>query len=145
MKSMALNTLRRNEMKDPRINLIALALKGHTQGFGKVLKMIDNMVKLLGDEQGDDDAKKDYCESKLDKAEDDMKILQGTIKDTKAAIAEGKDTVATLTKEIADLAAGIKELDSQVETATANRKSENAAFEELIASDTAAKDILLTA
>jgi len=142
MKEMALNTLRRNEMKDPRINLIALALKGHTQGFGKVLKMIDSMVKLLGEEQGDDDSKKDYCESKLDKAEDDMKILQGTIKDTKAAIAEGKDTVATLTSEIAALAAGIKELDSQVDTATANRKSENAAFEELIASDTAAKDSL---
>jgi len=144
-RQMALKALGKNVMKDPRINLIAMALKGHTKGFEKVLKMIDEMVKLLGDEQVDDDAKKDYCESKLDKAEDDMKILQGTIKDTKAAIAEGKDTVATLTNEIAALVAGINELDSQVETATANRKAENAEFEELVASDTAAKDIMLMA
>ena len=74
----------------------------------------------------DDDSKNDYCESKLDKSKDDMKILQTTIKDNKAGIAEGKDTVATLTNEIAALLAGIKEMDSQVGTATANQKAENA-------------------
>jgi len=141
-RQMVLRALGTNQMNDPRINLIAMALKGHTKGFEKVLKMIDEMVKLLGDEQVDDDSKKDYCESKLDKAEDDMKILQTTIKDNKAGIAEGKDTVATLTKEIAALIAGIKELDSQVDTATANRKAENAEYEELVASNTAAKDIM---
>merc|ERR1719336_1323539 len=49
--------------KDPRLDLIALALRGHTAGFEKVIKMIDDMVALLAKEQTDDDDKKAYCEA----------------------------------------------------------------------------------
>merc|ERR1740138_1363810 len=107
-RKVALRVMGKNLLKDPRIDLIALALRGHTKGFEKVLKMIDNMVTLLGKEQVDDDAKKEYCESKIDKAEDDLKILTQTIKDMKAGIAEGKDTIDTLATEVAALEKGIK-------------------------------------
>jgi len=142
MKQLALKALGKNSANDPRIALIAMALKGHSQGFEKVLKMIDEMVKLLGDEQVGDDDKKEYCEKKIDKAEDDLKILEGTMKDLKGAIADAKETIETLKSEIAALQAGIQEMDSQVEKATAQRKAENAEYEELIASNTAAKDLM---
>merc|ERR1719456_760600 len=57
--------------RDYRIDLISLALKGKKVSFAKVLKMIDDMVALLGKEQTDDDNKKEYCENLIDKTEDD--------------------------------------------------------------------------
>merc|ERR1719158_729137 len=45
----------------PELSFIALALEGKKVDFGKVLGMIDEMVKTLGAEQQDDDDKKEYC------------------------------------------------------------------------------------
>jgi chromosome segregation ATPase len=49
-----------------RIDLISLALSGRKVSFEKVIKMIDDMVGILGKEQADDDDKKEYCEKQLD-------------------------------------------------------------------------------
>jgi len=62
--------------------------------------------------------------------------------DMKAAIEDAKSTIATLTKEIAELTKAIVDLDAQVKDATEQRKKENEEFESLIASDTAAKELL---
>lgn len=70
--------------------------------------MIDEMVTLLGEEQGDDDAKKQYCESALDKSEDEKKVLEQSLADLEKSIADAKETIATLAEEIAALLAGIK-------------------------------------
>jgi len=142
MKTMALKALGKSQTHDPRIDLIALTLKGHTKGFEKVLKMIDNMVTLLGEEQVTDDEKKEYCEDELDKTEDELKELEATIKDLNAAIKDAKNMIEKTTKEIADLTATILDLDKKVDEQTDIRKKENAEYEELIASDTAAKELL---
>merc|ERR1719197_354749 len=42
--------------RNPQLNFISLALQGKKAGFGKVIKMIDDMVVKLGVEQEDDDA-----------------------------------------------------------------------------------------
>merc|ERR1719386_658419 len=55
--------------RDFRLDLISLALKGKKVSFAKVITMIDDMVTLLGKEQSDDDAKKEYCEKVIDKTE----------------------------------------------------------------------------
>merc|ERR1712061_110674 len=45
VKQKALMTLKASEgSKDFRLNLIALALRGHSKGFESVIKMIDDMV-----------------------------------------------------------------------------------------------------
>jgi len=127
---------------DPRLNFIALALKGKAVNFDKVIKMIDEMVALLGKEQKDDDEKKAYCESSLDKAEDESKALDQSIKDLTKAIEEAEGMIATLTEEIKALVAGIKDLDGQVEEATETRKAEHEEYVTTMANNNAAKELI---
>merc|ERR1719428_1862657 len=127
---------------DYRLDLISLALKGKKVSFDKVLKMIDDMVTLLGQEQTDDDNKKEYCENLIDKTEDDVKQLELTVSDLGKAIADYKERIATLGEELASLAAGIKALDQQVAEATEDRKEEHEENVATITNDNAAKEII---
>merc|ERR1719324_1089545 len=95
-------------VRDPRIDLISIALKGKKVSFEKVVKMIDNMVALLGKEQQDDDSKKSYCEASIDKTEDNLKQLELTVSDLGKAIDDYKERIATLADEIAALEDGIE-------------------------------------
>jgi len=104
--------------------------------------MIDDMVVLLGKEQEDDDHKKEYCALQFDNSDDSKKALERTIAGEEAAIATAKDNIATLTSEIAALTAGIKALDKSVAEATTQRKDENTEYKALIASNTAATQVL---
>lgn len=128
--------------KNARLELLALALEGKKVGFEKVIKMIDDMVVTLKVEQADDDAKKEYCAKELDSADDKKKGLERAVSDLETAIEGGKDAIAKLTEEIAALTAGIKELDKNVMEATEQRKEENEDFKSLMASDTAAKELM---
>merc|ERR1719450_1937134 len=127
---------------DFRINLVSLALKGKKVSFAKVVKMIDDMVALLKTEQTDDDNKKEYCNTLLDKTEDDLKSLELTVSDLGKAIADYKERIATMTEEIAALEDGIKSLDKQVAEATEDRKEEHEENTETLANDNAAKGII---
>merc|ERR1719410_2834160 len=131
-----------NRPKNAKLELLALALEGKKVGFDKVIKMIDDMVATLKVEQADDDAKKEYCGTELDLADDKKKGLEHTISGLETAIENAKEAIAKLGEEIAALTAGIKELDKMVMEATEQRKEENEDFKELMASDTAAKELL---
>merc|ERR1719263_2606222 len=100
------------------------------------------MVALLGQEQTDDDNKKEYCENLIDKTEDDLKSLELTVSDLGKAIADYKERIATLAEELEALEDGIKALDKQVAEATDDRKEEHAENTETVASDNAAKEII---
>merc|ERR1719199_1765502 len=146
MREQALAVLQaaRGEKKSDRqrLDYIMLAIRGKKFGFDKVLKMIDDMVDLLGSEQQDDNDKKEYCEMQLDAADDKKKALERSEGKLVDAIAASKDTIATLTEEIEALSAGIAALDKQVAEATEQRKEENSDYTTLMANDAAAKDIL---
>merc|ERR1719487_1021381 len=128
--------------RDYRIDLISLALKGKKVSFAKVLKMIDDMVALLGKEQQDDNDKKEYCEKMIDQTEDNLKSLELSVSDLGKAIADYKERIATLTEEIGALEDGIKALDKQVAEATDDRKEEHAENTETVANDNAAKELI---
>merc|ERR1719405_139684 len=128
--------------QDYRVSLIAMALSNGKVSFDKVIKMIDDMVKLLGEEQIGDYAKKMYCEKQIDKTEDEVKELDHQIADLAKAIDDTKENIATLTEEIAALEEGIKELDKSVTEATETRKEEHEDFVTALAANTAAKDII---
>merc|ERR1719359_596443 len=104
--------------------------------------MIDDMVNNLKQEQVQDDAKKEYCGKQLDLSDDKKKGLEQTISDSETAISEAQDKLATLKDEIKALEAGIKDLDKSVAESSEQRKEEHEEFTELMASNSAAKEIL---
>merc|ERR1719424_2049668 len=107
--------------------------------------MIDDMMALLKKEQGDDAEKKTYCLSKIDSAEDKLKVLERELSDTETALSSATENIAVLAEEIPATEAAIKSLDVSVKEATAIRKEENAEYKELMQSDGAAKELLLFA
>lgn len=142
-RAVTILTAARHGHRDPRLDFISLALRGRTGGsFDKVVKMIDDMVALLGKEQIADDEKKAYCEAELDKAEDEKKGLERTVSDLEKALEEAKSTIGTLTEEIKALIEGITDLDKQVAVATENRKEENQEYKDALAANSAAKQLL---
>merc|ERR1719264_1609469 len=130
------------KQRRPELEMIALALKGKKIGFEKVIKMIDDMITTLKIEQADDDAKKEYCDTAFDQADDKKKGLERAVSDLEIAIENAKEDITKLGEEIDALKAGIKELDKMVVEATEQRKEENEDFKELMASDTAAKELM---
>mmetsp|Transcript_52869 Transcript_52869/g.112858 ORF Transcript_52869/g.112858 Transcript_52869/m.112858 type:complete len:735 (+) Transcript_52869:75-2279(+) len=148
-RTAALNAIRVAQRHVPReqrtsLDLLALSLsgKGSTKGFEKVIKMCDDMVEMLKKEQVDDDNKKEYCNTQLDMTEDKLKALDRAISDEEAAIASAEEGLAALGEELKALEAGIKSLDKSVGEATEQRKAENVEYKELMASDSAAKQLL---
>merc|ERR1719248_395264 len=81
----ALAGVKRTGGKGLNIDLISLALKSQKVDMTKVIKMIDDMVALLGKEQVDDDKKKE---------------LERSISDHEKALDDMKESVATLADEI---------------------------------------------
>eukprot|EP00929_Paragymnodinium_shiwhaense_P046620 TRINITY_DN23731_c1_g2_i1.p1 TRINITY_DN23731_c1_g2~~TRINITY_DN23731_c1_g2_i1.p1 ORF type:complete len:739 (-),score=337.48 TRINITY_DN23731_c1_g2_i1:62-2278(-) len=124
------------------LDFIALALQGKAVDFSKVIKMIDEMVTLLKNEQGDDDNKKEYCEIQIDSIEDKGKSLSKKVEDLQAGIADKEEAISSLTSEIKELVKGIAALDKSVAEATEQRKEEHSEFVELMSNNNAAKQLL---
>jgi chromosome segregation ATPase len=125
-----------------RVDLIVLALRGKAKGFEKVIALIDDMVANLKNEQLDDDSKKEYCAKQFDITDDSKKSLEREVSELEKAIASAESGIETTTEEIEALEAGIKALDKSVAEATDVRKEENDDFKELMASDSAAKELI---
>jgi len=129
----------------PRLDFILLALNGKKAGFGKIVTLIDELVTSLKSEQGDDNDKKEFCAKQLDQIEDKIKGLTNSISDKKTAVEEAKEQAGKLVEEIAALKAGIAALDKALAEATSLRKLESAEYQELLKSNTVAKELILFA
>jgi len=124
------------------LEFVAMALSGKKLNFDKVIKLVDELVSTLNQEQKDDDNKKDYCQVQLDQVDDKKKVLEHEVSDLEASIEEATGGIATLTDDIKALGDGIVALDKSVAEATEQRKQEHEDFSELMASDAAAKQLL---
>merc|ERR1719436_934993 len=100
------------------------------------------MVKDLEAEQVDDENKKEYCDKEFDVADDNKKSLEKSLSDENKAIATTEEGLATIKEEISALEKAIKDLDKSVDEATEQRKEENEEYKDLMASDSAAKELL---
>jgi len=136
----ALQTLQGS--KDPRVDLLAVALRGGKVGFGKIIKLIDELVGTLKQEQQADAAKKEWCEAEIDKTEDNKKVLQNEISDLETSIDDAKESITTLKTEIEALDDGIRALDKEVADYTEQRAAAHAEYSETLASNNAAVDLL---
>merc|ERR1719395_411453 len=110
---------------------LKLASKGKAKGLESVIKMIDDMVVILGKDQADDDKSKTFCEDELEKTADEQKAATEKKAGVEAQIAEATDAVSELADEIATLEQDIKDLDKAVAQATEQRKEEHADFNEM--------------
>jgi len=137
-----LNGVRHNGQRHVQLDFISLALKGKKIGFEKILKMVDDLVAELKQDQINDDSKKEYCAAEFDMADDKKKVLVKGVSDLETAIVNAKEGITTTTDEIGALKDGIKALDKEVAEATENRKEENEEYTELMAGDAAAKELI---
>lgn len=87
-------------LSEPQLDFIALAIRGQKIGFGKVIKLIDDMVGTLQKEQVDDDHKQEYCAKQFDLSDDKKKSLEKSVSDLETAIIEAKDGIVTLSGEL---------------------------------------------
>merc|ERR1711904_505736 len=101
----------------PQLNLLLYTLnshlkmssKGKARGLESVIKMIDDMVVLLGKDQSDDDKSKTFCEDELEKTSDEQKAATEKKAQVEAEISEATDAVSDLADGIATLEQDIKD------------------------------------
>jgi len=124
------------------VRFLELVLSGKKVDFSKVIKMIDDMIVILAEEQADDDAKQAYCSKQIDTAREKAKKLAKSATELEASIEELKGTMEQLGTELKTLKAGIAELDRSVEDAGIQRKKEHDEFSEVMQSNQAAKELL---
>lgn len=137
-----INGLRQHGQPRVQLDFISLALRGKKIGFEQILKMIDDLVVELKQDQVNDESKKEYCIKEFDVSDDKKKVLEKGVTDLETAIVNSNEGISTTKDEIAVLEDGIKALDKEVAEATENRKEENAEYTELMASDAAAKELI---
>jgi len=121
--------------KTPTLKLMLYTLNSKLKhksagGFGEVIKMIDDMVVLLGKQGEEDEKAKEFCEDEFDKAEDEEKAAKTKQAQMEATLAEKTDEISQLMEEISVLSKGIGELDYAVAEATEQRKEEHADYVE---------------
>merc|ERR1719320_1173705 len=128
--------------KSTQLDFISLALRGKKVDFSKVLKMIDDMVATLGQEQKDDDVHREYCNNEFDASDDKQRETERRIEDLSHEKEEAETASKNLAGEIQALQAGIAELDKSVAEATEQRKNEHAEYVQTSAENQAAVDLL---
>jgi hypothetical protein len=121
---------------------LKLSNKGKTKGLEGVIKMIDEMVVILGKDQADDDKSKTFCEDELEKTTDEQKAATDKKAQVEAELSEASDAIAAAADAIATLEADIKDLDKTVAQATEQRKEEHEDFNEMMQLNEAAMQLI---
>jgi chromosome segregation ATPase len=121
-------SLSRQYRSQPQLALLQYSLRAKAVDFSKILAQIDGMIKVLGDEQDDDDMQKGFCEKEIAKSEKEQADTEEAIEVSAASIDEMTSSSATLAEEIKTLGDDIKALDKAVAEATEQRKEEHAEF-----------------
>jgi len=132
---------------DAHMNLILYTLGSKLKlkskgGFDEVIKMIDDMVVLLGKQQKEDEKQKEYCEDEFKKAEDEEKATTTKLEQVDAALSEATDEIVTLAEQIKALGVSINALDEEVAAATEQRKAEHAVYVETMQMNEAAAGLV---
>jgi len=146
-KAQAILSAVAGKTKDVKLNLLLYTVGSKlknksTGGFDDVIKMIDDMVVLLGKQQDEDAKQKTYCEDEFEKAADEEAASKTKLSQTDAKLSELTDTIGTLMEEIAALGTSIEGLDKSVADATEQRKEEHAAFVETMQMNEAAMGLV---
>jgi len=130
MKAQAILAGVATQFKDAPVRLALYTLQSKLKsksggGFDEVVKMVDDMVVLLGKQQKEDDKQNTWCAGEFDKSADEEAATKTKLTAVEAAMDEQQDAISTLMEEISTLTASINELDKSVADATEQRKEEH--------------------
>merc|ERR1719491_495252 len=104
--------------------LSLLAQKLSADPFAKVKKMIDDMITRLLNEANEDAQHEGFCDKEIGKSKVTRNKLSEDIDGLEAAVEEGKATIMMLTEEIATLSKELADLEASMKEATKIRSEE---------------------
>merc|ERR1719149_130614 len=107
-------------------SLALLAQKVEANPFGKVTKMIDDMITRLLNEANEDAQHEGFCDKEIGKSKVTRNKLSEDIDSLSAAVEDGKANIMRLTEEVATLSKEVSEVDGSVTEATKMRATEKA-------------------
>merc|ERR1712166_1287275 len=125
-----------------RINsrvLSALAMRVQDDPFGKVKKMIKDLITRLMEEANDEAEHKGWCDTELSTNEQTRKEKTEAVETLHAEIDQLQASIAKLTEAISELTKAVAELDAAMAKATTLRTEEKATNTETISDSEAAQ------
>jgi len=125
--------------------LALLAQKLQADPFGKVKKMIDEMITRLLDEANEDAQHEGFCDKEIGKSKVTRNKLSEDIDGLDAAVEDGKATIMMLTEEVATLTQEVADLEASVAEATKIRSQEKATNKVTVADSEAAQSAVAAA
>jgi len=127
---------------NPRMSMLAMQMASGKVSFDKVLKMIDDMVTLLGKEQKTESKQRETCNSEIDTNEDEITELNHKLESGNARkedlTAKREESEASL-KEFQD---SLKATAQLVAEATEQRKKEAENYKVMMAENNAALQLI---
>jgi len=126
--------------QDPQLSI--LATSAELDSFTRVKKAIDDMISMLKQQQEDEVKKGDYCKTELQSNEMATAKKQTQQGDLEAAIDKLSSDIKALEVGIADSMSQIAKEQTDLQTASKNRKSENQDFQKVIADQTVTIEVL---
>merc|ERR1719379_2167953 len=113
--------------------------------FKEVKEKIEEMMTALKQQQKDDVKQKDFCVAEFNENEKQTVLAQDTMSDLTTEIETLTATLDTLKKEIKAGDAEIADTKLQMTRASEDREAENAEFQQTVADQRAAQQILTLA
>jgi uncharacterized protein YoxC len=112
--------------------LSALAVRVTEDPFGKVKKMIKDLIVRLMEEANEEAEHKGWCDTELSTNEQTRKEKTESVQMLTAEIDELNASIAELGEDLTDLSKAVAELDQAMSTATKQRQEEKATNTETI-------------
>jgi septal ring factor EnvC (AmiA/AmiB activator) len=144
-RSKAAAALRKMAKKTGSEMLLAMASTVTLEAFKEVKEKIEEMMAELKQQQKDDVKQKDFCVSEFNENEKQTVLAQDTMSDLTTEIETWTATLDTLKKEIKAGEAEIADTKLQMTRASEDREGENAEFQQTVADQRAAQQILTLA
>merc|ERR1719274_40951 len=108
------------------------ARTGQAPSFGNISGMVDDMITLETEEQGDDDHQKPWCNGEFEKEDREEKAEKTEMASLEAEQEEEADAISGLEEEIKTLTDEVAALDKSVAEATEQRKEEHSAYQQTL-------------
>merc|ERR1719156_485050 len=108
-----------NRLHSQKIAVLAQTIA--SDPFGKVKKMIDDMITRLLEEAKADADQEGFCDTEIGKSKVTRNKLAEDIASLEAAVDEGKSTVIELTERVATLNKEVAELTASMDEASSMR------------------------